>query len=115
MINLKQYFQNLITLYLPKNSVLLIEKNNDFCLKVYNKIIGEESRLNKPAKEIKIIIPRETMEDYLVAPELSKQIFDDKLKEYIKTKVENFNPNHDTKKYQLPPVETWVVPFGMTY
>ncbi len=116
MEHTKEHFTNLITPYLPKNSIPHPQdKIDEYCLIVTGKLNSDESRPSKPAKTIRIIISLDTVEDYSEAPKSSQEAFDEKLINFVKTKVYNYNPEHDEKLGQLPPVEIWHVPFGITY
>ena len=116
MKDTKQHFTDVIEPLLPENSVHILQENiDDYCLNVNGKIMSDESRPNKPAKRIRIIISQETVEDYAEAPKRSQDIFDEKLIKFIKTKVESFDPEHDKGPGLTPPDELWQVPFGITY
>ena len=117
LLSTKKYLESIIVPYLPNNyeHETELREYRDFHLEVSGKITGDPKRPNKPAKLIKIIIPKEKIDDYFEAPESSQKSFDEKLIKYIKTKSVNFNPDHGESYDRDTPIEEWLVPFGMTY
>ncbi len=73
------------------------------------KLNDDKSRPNKPSKIILIVISHEALDDYNDGSTNEQQDAQERFKEFIKKKYSNFDPNHDTPKYQTPPTEEWLV------
>ena len=78
-----------------------------FVCTVYWKLGDDISRPNKPSKIILIIISYEAIEDSDYHQH--EQAVKDKLREFIKTKYKDFNPNHNEPRENSPPNEEWIV------
>lgn len=110
LLPIKEYLKSIITPHLPKNYNAQLRECLDFCLDVSGKITGDDDRPHKSARPIEITASKEKLEDYAQGPKSSQKSFDERLIKYIKTKTENFNPNHDVPPDRSIPVERWPIP-----
>lgn len=69
----------------------------------------DPSRLSKRSKRIRIIVTEEAVEDYQEKSKQKQKNDDYKLVEFIKSKLENFEPNHDKPIEVGPPEVEWIV------
>lgn len=97
--------KNIIKDIFPENAEL---KCYDIDIVISWKLNNDKNRPNKRSKTIKIIITEEFFEDYRDNTEDKQKAAREGFKKYIKTKYENFEPDHDEQKYQPPPMEEWV-------
>ncbi len=71
------------------------------------KLGTDQSRPSKRAKRIRIIIPWETVYDYQNKSERQRKNDDEKLMQFIRSNLENFEPNHDNPMVGPPEVK-WI-------
>lgn len=70
-------------------------------------------RPSKRSKKIRIVVPWETVGDYQHKTELRRENDDEKLIQFIKANLENFDPNHENPIEVGPPEVKWVAGSGV--
>jgi hypothetical protein len=78
------------------------------CLWVGWKLKNDPARPNKPSRKIRIIVAHEAIEDYRDKDRAAQRQADERLKEFVRERVRDFNPEHESPRYQTPPIEDWV-------
>jgi len=86
-----------------------------FTLCIHWKLNNDLQRPNKHSKTIAIFIPQELIEDFPSYSEAIQQSALSRLRTYIAAHLNNFNPEHDTPKGFLEPVEKWNIPIEQLF
>jgi hypothetical protein len=77
-------------------------------------LLGDDpERPNKRSKTIVISVSHEAAQDYETAPNSADA--GARLQRILAENFANFDPNHDTAKYEPPPVERWVIRSDMLF
>ena len=72
-------------------------------------ISTDPSRPNKPSKTLRIIFPWETINDYQEKTKQWQKSADGKIIKFIKSNLENFDPNHDNPIHlSRPEAPPWI-------
>jgi hypothetical protein len=67
----------------------------------------DPERPHKPSKTIAIIVSRDAVEDFGRTANLSSA--QRRVTAFLQQQLAQFDPTHDTPKYEAPPVETWII------
>jgi len=79
-----------------------------FRAKVRWKVGTDPDRPNKMSKTIIITVPREAASDYANKNDDQRRSDDTKLREFVKSKLANHDPDHDNPKDSKPPKVEWL-------
>jgi hypothetical protein len=85
----------------------LTPTSGGFVLSVHWKLKNDSDRPNKYSKTVAIAIPLELIEDFPGYPENLQRSALEKIGQHIKERLSNFDPNHNTPRGMLEPVEHW--------
>lgn len=69
----------------------------------------DHDRPNKMSKTIAIAVSHEAAEDFASASAANQVQAFERVATFLKQKLAQFDPSHDTPKYEAPPVEHWVI------
>jgi len=106
---LKEHWLNIIRpLFRPDADLRILDSKDDYEVLVSWKLHTDPSRPSKRSKRIIIIVPLEVVEDYPNKTERQQKSDDEKLIQFIKLNLENFEPNHDSPIEVVPPEVKWI-------
>jgi hypothetical protein len=106
---LKDHWSNLIRPLFKHDVYFQIKDFKDhFEVEVFWELDTDPSRPRKPSKTIQIIVPWETVLDYQNKSDGRQKNDDKKLIQFIKSKLENFEPNHANPMSVPPPEVRWI-------
>lgn len=107
--NLQDHWLNLIRpLFKPDADFKILDLKDDYEVVISWKLHTDLSRPSKRSKTIRIIVSRESVEDYQNKSEHQQKNDDEKLTQFIKLNLENFEPNHDSPIEEGPPEVKWI-------
>jgi len=95
-------------LFKPDANFKVFDKD-DHEIEVSWKLHSDPSRPSKRSKKIRIIISHEAVADYQNKKERDQRNDDEKLLQFIKMNLENFEPSHDNPIELGPPEVKWIV------
>lgn len=84
------------------------EYNNEFHVFVNWYLHTDKDNKIKRSRRIEIVFGDVVIEDYLSEIK-NQEDFDRKLHKYIRNKLNNFNPEHDTPRESPRPIESWTI------
>jgi hypothetical protein len=73
------------------------------------KLNSAPERPNKMSKTISIEVTHEAAQDFASASAEVQSRSYERVARFISEKLQNFDPNHDTPRFEPPPVERWFV------
>lgn len=73
------------------------------------KLDDDEERPNKRSKTISICVSHEAAQDFASASAANQEAAYQKVSRFLATKLAQFEPQHNTPKYEASPVEQWVI------
>lgn len=91
---------------MPKSSEIKISGSN---VNVSWKLSDDPDRSNKMSKTISIHVSEEALEDFTNSADGIKVEALRRITKYLYAKLEQFEPNHNKKKHEEPPVEKWLI------
>lgn len=105
-----EHWLNLICPLFRKDAYLsVLDLKEDYEVLVSWKLGTDPSRPSKRSKTIRIIVSEEAVEDYLKKSESKRENDDEKLVQFIKSNLENFDPNHDNPMHlPRPEAPPWI-------
>jgi len=107
--NLQDHWLNLIRpLFKPDADFKILDLKDDYVVIVSWKLHTDLSRPSKRSKRIQIIVSHEAVEDYQNKSERQQKNDDEKLTQFIKLNLENFEPNHDSPIEVESPEVKWI-------
>ncbi|HUU51134.1 MAG TPA: hypothetical protein VMW81_09295 [Nitrospinota bacterium] len=107
---INHYTQLLKPIFPPDADFLSEETTEDaIIIKVCWYLGSDPDRKHKRSRPIKIIIPRETIEDHNLENDSDRKNADKKIFNFVKNKYKNFNPNHDFPQQEVPPAVEWII------
>lgn len=108
--NLQNHWSDLIRPLFKQSAELRVLDFKDHYEAVVSWKLGTDpSRPSKRSKTIRIIVSEEAVEDYLKKSESKRENDDEKLVQFIKSNLENFDPNHDNPKHlPRPEAPPWI-------
>jgi len=111
---LQDHWSDLIRTLFKPDADLRVRDNEDHYEAVVSWKLGTDpSRPSKRSKRIRIIVPWETVDDYQNKSELQRKNDDEKLFQFIKANLENFEPNHNNPIEMGPPEVKWIAGSGV--
>jgi hypothetical protein len=111
---LQEHWTNLIRPFFKRGADLRVDSSIDHYEVVVSWKLGTEPlRPSKRSKRIRIVVPWETVEDYQNKTELQRKNDDEKLTEFIKANLDNFEPNHNKPIEVGPPEVQWIAGSGV--
>ena len=69
----------------------------------------DPERPNKMSKTIAITVSHEAAQDFANAPAADQARAFERVVTFLRQKLAQFDPAHNTSKYEPPPVEHWVI------
>ena len=106
---LQEHWVNLIRPLFRENADFKVTGlKEEFEVVVSWKVGTAPSRPSKSSKPIRIIVTEEAVEDYIEKSERQQQDDDEKLVQFIKSNLENFDPSHDNPIEIGPPEVKWI-------
>jgi hypothetical protein len=107
--DLQEHWLNIIRpVFIPDADLRILDFKDDYEVLVSWKLHTDPSRPSKRSKKIRIIVSREAVEDYQNKRERKQKSDDEKLIQFIKLNLENFEPNHDSAIEVGPPEVKWI-------
>jgi len=92
-----------------QSEVRSFKRSDDLVISVNWKLDNDISRPNKRSRRIEIVVSEEALEDYREKSIKKRFTDNEKLKSFVQQQYRQFNPEPGTSRYELTPVEKWVV------
>ncbi len=73
------------------------------------KLNNDPERPNKMSKTISICVSHEAVQDFASASGSAQTNAYGRVTKFLSEKLAYFNPDHDTPRYEPPPVEQWLI------
>ena len=106
---LRNHWNSELRVLFPKDAEFSpVEHPDRYEVTVCWRINADQERPNKRSKTIRIVIPEDTVDDYINKLELVRARDDGKLKRFIADSLKTFDPDHDTPKEMPRPEVKWV-------
>jgi len=106
----REHWLNLIRpLFMKDADLSIVDLKEEYEVVVSWKLGTDPSRPSKRSKTIRIIVSEEAVEDYLKKSERQRENDDEKLVQFIKSNLENIDPNHDNPIHlPRPEAPPWI-------
>lgn len=73
------------------------------------KLNDDPDRTNKMSKTIRICVSHEAAQDFASASQANQAGAHKRVSTFLAHKLVQFDPTHNAPKYELPPVEQWII------
>lgn len=73
------------------------------------KLNDDPERPNKMSKTIAICVSHEAAQDFASASQANQAGAHQRVANYLTQKLAHFDPTHNAPKYEIPPVEQWII------
>ncbi len=90
-------------------------KDFDFFARCSWKLRDDPGRPNKPSRNIRVRFARAFVDDLADEPRENWPAAFQRVEAYLRARLANFDPAHNTPYGSEPPFETWVVPSSLIY
>ncbi|WP_432721845.1 hypothetical protein R0381_002059 [Jeongeupia wiesaeckerbachi] len=99
-----------ITSVMPENAkIRLVPGIGSLNVGVSWKLNDDPERPNKMSKTIAICVTDEAAQDIADASAAQQAEASQRVSAFLSQKLANFDPNHNTPKYEAPPIEQWLI------
>jgi len=106
---LKEHWSNLIRPLFKHDAYFQVKDlKKHFEVEVFWELDTDPSRPRKPSKTIRIIVPWRVVLNYQDKSEGQRKNDDKKLIKFIKSNLENFEPDHENPMSVPPPEVQWI-------
>lgn len=93
----------------PAGARLIVVGESDVVLLVSWKLSTDPARRNKRSKTVRVTLSEEAMGDYRRGADGEREAADVRFATLLKSRLERFDPMHDTPLGTEPPIEPWSV------
>lgn len=93
----------------PGAEIQVVPGNGVLNVGVSWKLNDDPERLNKMSKTISICVSLEAAQDFASASAADQGAAYRRVAAFLSAKLATFDPQHDVPKYEVPPVEQWVI------
>ena len=93
----------------PGGARFIVVGESDVVLLVSWKLSTDPARRNKRSKTVRVTLSEEAMSDYRRGAAGERDAADARFAALLKTKLGQFDPDHDTPLGTEPPIERWKV------
>ena len=107
---LKEQILQAIEAAMPTGSeILVVPGIESLKVGVSWKLNDDPERPNKMSKTISICVSHEAAQDFASASAANQGAAYSRVLAFLNAKLAQFNPQHDTPRYEPPPVEQWFI------
>lgn len=109
-MSLEEQILQVIRAAMPSDAeVQVVPGNGVFNVGVSWKLNDDPERPNKMSKTIAICVSFEAAQDFASASATDQGAAYQRIAAFLSSKLVTFDPQHDVPKYEVPPVEQWVI------
>jgi hypothetical protein len=109
IITSKDYWRFIKQLFPRHAEFVFFTRDWDLHIRVSWTLNDDPERPNKKSRNIILKISHEVLDDYLYVDDPRRHEAEQKLVDFVSSRLESFNPNHDTPRHMTTPREEWRV------
>jgi hypothetical protein len=108
--DLLDYLTRIMRPLFPKNACIVAGiSGGDYIIQIDWKMENNLHQQNKRSRKIKIKISENAIEEYIDHKDERRELYNNRLKNFINQRYNVFNPHHDSAITRLTPTENWTI------